>query len=484
MEEPARFCSDEDLRRSIPVHVVWELTLACNLKCIHCGSRAGRRRPKELSTAECLEVVEALARLGTREVSLIGGEAYLRSDWIEVIRAIRANGMYCAVQTGGRSLNQQRLERAVEAGLNGLGVSLDGLEALHDRLRGVKGSFRNALEALRCAKRAGLQVSVNTQVGASTMDDLPGLMDAIIDVGASHWQIQLTVPAGNAADHDDLILQPYRLIELMPLLARLYLEGLDRNLLLIMGNNVGYFGPYEYLWRGLGDERIHWSGCKAGRTVLALEADGTVKGCPSLPPADYAGANVRNLSLERIWQTNQRIAFAREGLADGLSGFCQTCYYAEVCGGGCTWMAHSLLGHRGNNPYCHFRALELQKRGLRERIIKLADALPVPFANAHFAIVQEDSSGSVIANYLPKVDAAWLDKLPYRSVAIETPVSPKLEICRACDCYVWPDETRCPHCGSQVQEAADQFSREARARQAAKEEIGRVLAMYGLVSRL
>src|SRR5262249_48928028 len=157
-----------------------------------------------LSTAECLEVVEALARLGTREVSLIGGEAYLRSDWIEIIRAIRANGMYCAVQTGGRSLNQQRLERAVEAGLNGLGVSLDGLEALHDRLRGVKGSFRKAIEALRCAKRAGLHVSVNTQVGASTMDDLPGLMDAIIDVGARHWQIQLTVPAGNAADHDEL----------------------------------------------------------------------------------------------------------------------------------------------------------------------------------------------------------------------------------------------------------------------------------------
>ena len=56
---------------------VWEITLACNLKCQHCGSRAGKRRPDELSTEECLDVVDQLARLGTREVTLIGGEAFL-----------------------------------------------------------------------------------------------------------------------------------------------------------------------------------------------------------------------------------------------------------------------------------------------------------------------------------------------------------------------------------------------------------------------
>src|SRR5438067_2132307 len=82
-----------------------------------------------------------LARMGTREVSLIGGEAYLRADWTEIIRAIRSHGMYCAVQTGGRNLTPKRLEAAVEAGLQGIGVSIDGMEPLHDRVRGVPGSF-------------------------------------------------------------------------------------------------------------------------------------------------------------------------------------------------------------------------------------------------------------------------------------------------------------------------------------------------------
>ncbi|UGA38036.1 radical SAM protein [Chromobacterium haemolyticum] len=164
---PARYLDDEDFKRYVPVHVVWEITLACDLKCLHCGSRAGHRRPNELSTAECLEVINALAALGTREITLIGGEAYLRKDWTQLIRAIRGHGMYCAIQTGGRNLNPARLQQAIDAGLNGVGVSLDGLAPLHDKVRNVPGAFDKAVDALRRAKAAGLAVSVNTQIGAA-----------------------------------------------------------------------------------------------------------------------------------------------------------------------------------------------------------------------------------------------------------------------------------------------------------------------------
>src|SRR5438552_2708471 len=159
METPPRYRTEADYKAYVPVHVVWEITLACDLKCLHCGSRAGRRRRDELSTAECLDVVEHLARLGTREVSLIGGEAYLRSDWTQIVRAIRSHGMYCAIQTGGRNLTPKRLAAAVDAGLQGIGVSLDGMAPLHDRVRGVPGSFAKALDLLRRAKAAGLRTS-------------------------------------------------------------------------------------------------------------------------------------------------------------------------------------------------------------------------------------------------------------------------------------------------------------------------------------
>lgn len=474
---PARFLNEQDYQRYVPVHVVWEITLACDLKCLHCGSRAGRRRTNELSTEECLQVIDSLARLGTREVSLIGGEAYLRKDWTELIKAIRAHGMYCAVQTGGRNLTPARLAQAVEAGLNGIGVSLDGLAPLHDTVRNVKGSFERAVDTLRRARAAGLATSVNTQIGAATMPDLPALMDTIIELGATHWQIQLTVAMGNAVDHDELLLQPYQLNELMPLLAQLYKRGADRGLLMNVGNNIGYYGPYEHLWRGFGDERVHWTGCAAGQTVIALEADGTVKGCPSLATVGFAGGNVRDLSLEDIWRTSEAIHFGRLRSVDDLWGFCRTCYYADVCRGGCTWTSHSLLGKPGNNPYCHYRVLELQKQGLRERIAKIEDAAPASFAVGRFDLITERIADGTPVSSIERsgqtVELVWKNK--GKRAPDEGRVPPRLALCRHCDGYVHAHEETCPHCGADIAAAADAHEREVQRRRAVIDEIERLL---------
>ena len=105
MAEPTRYLSSDDRSALTPVHAVWEITLACDLKCQHCGSRAGSRRPQELSTEECLDLIRQLARLGTREVTLIGGEAYLRRDWLDIIREIRAQGMDCTTAVRRTSFN-------------------------------------------------------------------------------------------------------------------------------------------------------------------------------------------------------------------------------------------------------------------------------------------------------------------------------------------------------------------------------------------
>jgi Y-X(10)_GDL-associated radical SAM protein len=471
---PARFLTDVDIRHCVPVHVVWEITLACDLKCLHCGSRAGHRRPAELTTAECLSVVDSLAALGTREVSLIGGEAYLRRDWTTIVSAIRSHGMYCAIQTGGRNLTPQRLQSAVDAGLNGVGVSLDGLAPLHDRVRNVPGSFDRATDTLRRAREAGLATSVNTQIGTETMADLAGLMEIVIEVGAKQWQIQLTVAMGNAADNDALLLQPYQLLDLMPLLARLYQAAAERGVLMVVGNNIGYFGPYEHLWRGFGDERVHWTGCSAGQTVLALEADGTVKGCPSLATVGFAGGNIRDLTLEDIWRNSPEVHFGRLRSADDLWGFCRGCYYADICRGGCTWTSHSLLGEPGNNPYCHHRALTLAKDGLRERVVKVREAARTSFAVGEFEIITERSAdGSVVGRSSAETRPA---RRPAAAVAPASGrTSPQLDICRACNAYIRADEVSCPHCAADVAVAAAEYTEDSQRRAMIMSDIERHL---------
>src|SRR6185436_18893171 len=151
-------------RRWRPTYAVWELTLQCDLACRHCGSRAGRARPDELTTTEALDLVRQMAELGVNEVTVIGGEAYLRDDWTDIVRAIRSHGMSATMTTGGRGITEERAKVARAAGLESASVSIDGLEATHDRLRGVPGSFRAALDAMRHFREAGVRVACNTQI--------------------------------------------------------------------------------------------------------------------------------------------------------------------------------------------------------------------------------------------------------------------------------------------------------------------------------
>ena len=386
---PHRYATEDDWARSHPIHAVWEITLACNLKCIHCGSRAGKARPSELTTEECLDVVRQLARLRVREVSIIGGEAFLRRDWLDIIRALTEHGIHAGLQSGGLALNEERIRAAKEAGLRSCGISIDGSPELHDKLRGVKGSYDHAMRALHLLRKYEIVSSANTQVGATTLPHLRGILHAIAAAGARNWAINLTVAMGNAVDNDQVLMQPYQMLELMPHLAELFDEADSLGVMMIPANALGYFGPYEHRWRSQNVEYGYFKGCAAGHVALGIEADGTIKGCPSLPTAEYAGGNVRDLTLEQIWNDSSQLRFTRDRTVEDLWGFCRTCYYADVCRAGCTWSAHSLLGRAGNNPYCHYRALTLAKEGKRERIMKVQEAGPRAFDTGRFALLLE-----------------------------------------------------------------------------------------------
>ena len=370
------------------VYAVWELTLRCDLSCGHCGSRAGKARADELSTAEALDVVRQLAEMRAMEVTLIGGEAYLRDDWHVIAKAIRDAGMKCTMTTGGRGLTRERARIAKDAGIQGVSVSIDGLEQTHDKQRGVKGSFRAALAAVENVHAEGMQTAVNTQINRLSYPELDDLFELLVTRGVRAWQVQLTVAMGRAVDHADWLLQPYELIEVMPKLAEIAKRGPPRGLHLWPGNNVGYFGPHESVLRR---NRVdgHAKGCGAGKSTLGIEADGAIKGCPSLPTRDYKGGSVRELSVREIWDTTKELRFTRDRTTADLWGYCKTCYYADVCRAGCTWTAHVLFGKPGNNPYCHHRALELDARGLRERIVKREQAPGDPFDYGRFELVVE-----------------------------------------------------------------------------------------------
>lgn len=392
---PVRARRPEDGARPIPLNAVWELTMRCDQTCAHCGSRAGPARPSELTTAEVLEVGRALARLGCREVALIGGEAYLRKDIHQVIGELAALDMRVVMQTGGRSMTVELARSLRAAGLEGLGVSVDGLASVHDKLRGNLGSHRAAIRALEIAREAGLVTTANTQVNKLNQSQIEELCGELRAQGIQSWQVQLTVAMGRAADRPEWIVDPWTVVDIIATLAELQLRavkdhtsGIPFNI--VCGNNLGYFGPHEVVMRSRpGGQVEHWGGCKAGIDVIGLESDGTIKACPSLPTAPYAGGNVRELSLEQIWEHADALRFARDRSIDELWGFCKSCYYADICMAGCAWTSHCTLGRRGNNPFCYHRVVELKKRGIRERLVPVEYPPNRPYDFGRFEIVEE-----------------------------------------------------------------------------------------------
>lgn len=373
-------------------YAVWELTLACNLACVHCGSRAGTQREGELSTDEALDLVRQLAEIGITEVTLIGGEAFLRRDWLVIAAEIARRGMACTVTTGGYKLTRGMAERMREAGIGRASVSVDGLETTHDRLRGKSGSWQSCWRTIGHLRSAGIAATCNTQINRLTAAELLPLYELLAGADVSAWQVQLTMPAGNAADNAGLLLQPPDLLGIFPVLAEIARRGRRDGLMLFPGNNVGYHGPYEKLLHGA-EQPTGWQGCQAGVSTLGIEADGTVKGCPSLPTAAYAGGNIRERPLADIVRIAPELNLnMRTGTSAGtghLWGFCAGCEHAATCRGGCTWTAHTFFGRPGNNPYCHHRALVQQARGVRERL-ELVDRAPgQPFDHGIFRIIEE-----------------------------------------------------------------------------------------------
>ena len=388
------------LTKPTPLLVVWEMTLRCDQHCRFCGTRAGRSGPDELTTEEALRVVADLAEMGTAEVAIHGGEAYLRSDWLDVVRAIRDHGMDCTMVTGGRGFTQELANQAKAAGITAISVSIDGTEVTHDALRGHVGSHASAVHTMGYLRTAGVPVGCNTQINRANFRQLDHVLNLVVDHEAYGWQVQLMVPMGRAAEASDLWLQPYDMLEVMPRIADARKGCDERGIRLWPGNNVGYFGPFEHLLRSDRSRGGYSSGCGGGIRTMGIEANGDIKPCSAMGSDGFVGGNVRRQTIKEIWEKAPKLQMTRSFVIDSLWGFCRECYYGEYCKGGCLWTAATLLGKVGNNPYCHHRALEILARGQRERMVLVRAAEGRIRDTPCFALELEDAP------------ADWVESLP------------------------------------------------------------------------
>ncbi len=339
-----------------PRTCIWEITRRCNLRCIHCENECGPPSARELSPARIHEVAADLVRLGCRGVHVTGGEPLLHPHWDGVCRDLARLGLRVALITNGTLLDDESLDRALDAGVAAFGISLDGLQATHDsiRLRAAPGPspWRQAVAAIeRAVARA--ETIVITAVNRRNLAELPALRDHLVALGVRRWQVQLVVPMGRAlTGAEPLVIAPADLEFLTAFLVEARAKGKSPQV--DVTDTIGYYTERETGLRGAADAPMLWTGCQAGIRAVAITYDGRVRGCSMLPPEFDAG-DLHDESFATIWSDVERFAYGTRFDAVNLAGPCARCRVGPLCRAGCTTMAYWTTGSIYTNPFCLHR---------------------------------------------------------------------------------------------------------------------------------
>lgn len=339
-----------------PRTCIWEITRRCNLRCIHCENECGPPSARELSAEQIRAVARDLLRLGCRAVHVTGGEPLLHPHWDDLCRDLARLGLRTALITNGTLLDDERLARALDAGVAVLGISIDGLQATHDsiRVRPGPGSspWRETVLAVERAL-ARAEVIVITAVSRRNLAELPALHDYLVALGVKRWQVQLVVPMGRALEVvEPLVIAPADLEFLTAFLVEARAPG--KPLQVDVTDTIGYFTEREIGLRGTAQAPALWTGCQAGIRAVAITYDGRVRGCSMLPPEFDAG-DLHDESFATIWNDAERFAYSTRFAAGHLTGPCARCQVGPLCRAGCTTMAYWTTGSIYTNPFCLHR---------------------------------------------------------------------------------------------------------------------------------
>jgi radical SAM protein len=390
-----------DFDRS-PFLVIWETTQACDLACLHCRAEARPFRDRgELTTLEAMRMMNEVRRFGRPLFVLTGGDPLKRPDTVDLVRHGARLGLRMAMTPSGTPLmTPEIVRRLAAAGLSRLAVSLDGSTAeIHDRFRGVAGSYDWTVRMIRAAREIGLSTQINTTVSRHNLDDFEAMAGLMGELGISLWSVFFLVPTGRAKAED--IASPeefervfhrmYDLSKSAPFDIKSTAAPQYRRVILQRQVAERRSGAREArpepLTPGLGfslaDGVGRAKGVNDGNGFLFVSHLGEIYPSGFLP---LSAGNVRRDDLVAVYRNHPLFRSLRD--PDQLKGKCRVCEYREVCGGSRA-RAYALTGDPLEaEPFCTYvplRYARMVERGEAEPVesyfisrIRPERAVPVP----------------------------------------------------------------------------------------------------------
>ena len=323
--------------------VVWNITQQCNLKCVHCYAHAkATGGHDELTTQQGKALIDDLVQFGVPVLLFSGGEPLVREDLPDLAAYAVQKGMRAVISTNGTLIGADTARILKDIGLSYVGISLDGMEEINDRFRGVRGAFDAALEGIKNCQAAGIKVGLRFTINKFNVGEIPNIFKLIEDMDIPRVCFYHLVYAGRGSKlvEEDLTHAESRAAVdlIINETKRLHDNGKSKEVLTV-DNHAD--GPYLYLrLMKENPERAQEvlellkmnEGNNSGRGIGCISWDGQVH-------ADqfwrhYSFGNVKERPFSDIWSdTSEPLMKKLKIKKQYVKGRCATCLWLDICGG-------------------------------------------------------------------------------------------------------------------------------------------------------
>lgn len=350
--------------------VVWNITKRCNLKCAHCYAQAGDIPfDNELTTIEGKNLIDDLARFNVPVILFSGGEPLVRQDLPELAAYAVKKGRRAVISTNGTLISPEIAQTFKAIGLSYIGISIDGMEEINDRFRGVKGAFQAALEGIKNCLEAGIKVGLRFTINRFNVGEIPNIFNLLEEMEIPRACFYHLVYAGRGSKlvKEDLSHQETRATVdlIMDLTRNLHEKGKPKEILTVDNHSDG---PYLYL-RLLKEnpkraeevlELLKMNGGNnSGRGIGCISWDGEVH--PDQFWRHYSFGNVKDRPFSEIWtDTSDPLMRKLKDKKKYVQGRCAICRWLDICAGNFRVRAEAVTGDIwAPDPACYLTDEEI-----------------------------------------------------------------------------------------------------------------------------
>lgn len=350
--------------------VVWNITRACNLNCMHCYAQATLKSiEKELLTTQAKVILDDLAGFGAPVVLFSGGEPLARNDLTELASYAVDKGMRAVISTNGTLITREKAEELKQVGLSYVGVSLDGMEEVNDRFRRKEGAFRAAISGIENSLEAGLKVGLRFTISKLNRDQIGPIFDLLEKMEIPRICFYHLVYAGRGSDLISQDLSHAESREVVDLIIDRTKDLHDRGKpkeILTVDNHAD--GPYVYL-RMLKEKNPRSSEVLELLKMNEGNSSGRGIGCISWDGAVYADqfwrhhsfGNVLERPFSEIWtDMTDPLMSKLKDKKRYVTGRCAKCKWLDICAGNFRVRAEAATGDLwAPDPACYLTDEEI-----------------------------------------------------------------------------------------------------------------------------